>query len=230
MDYYQMLGVERDASDEAIRKAYKRAASKVHPDKEGGSHEAFLELKKAFDTLTDPILRQAYDLGCPGASLQLEVLEAQKEVATLFVTIANRVSSNGNFRGHINLIQEMKEFIESGMLAIGPQLRDPPAVAKALRKVHRRLKKNGGPKSFLHDALNEQRKNNWLHYRELQGNRRHLHLMLTLVESYEYEVDKTPVPGWGSSGLGGHVSGSSTYPAAGASGTRTGRTSGYGKF
>ena len=56
-DYYEVLGVARDASDEDLKKAYRRAAMKHHPDRNPGdkaSEEAFKECKEAYETLSDP--------------------------------------------------------------------------------------------------------------------------------------------------------------------------------
>ena len=51
--YHDILGVSADASDDEIKKAYKRAASKHHPDK-GGDEEKFKEVREAYDRLTNP--------------------------------------------------------------------------------------------------------------------------------------------------------------------------------
>jgi curved DNA-binding protein len=62
-DYYAILGVERGASDEAIKKAYRRLAHKYHPDvsKEADGEERFKEVAEAYQTLKDPQKRAAYD-------------------------------------------------------------------------------------------------------------------------------------------------------------------------
>src|SRR5437879_3452675 len=65
-DYYQVLGVNRDASDEEIKKAYRKLAMKHHPDRntEGNhkeSEEKFKEAKEAYEILWDPKKRGAYD-------------------------------------------------------------------------------------------------------------------------------------------------------------------------
>ena len=62
-DYYTTLGVNRDASDEDIKKAYRKLAMKHHPDRnpDKGSEEKFKEAKEAYEILTDPRKRQAYD-------------------------------------------------------------------------------------------------------------------------------------------------------------------------
>lgn len=62
-DYYQTLGVARDASAEDIKKAYRRLARKYHPDvsKEPGAEERFKEVAEAYEVLRDPEKRAAYD-------------------------------------------------------------------------------------------------------------------------------------------------------------------------
>src|SRR5712692_8012636 len=63
-DYYQVLGVPRDASDKDIRAAYRRLARKYHPDLNPGDRGAegrFKELQGAYDVLSDPEKRKKYD-------------------------------------------------------------------------------------------------------------------------------------------------------------------------
>ncbi|KAI0034195.1 hypothetical protein K488DRAFT_77357 [Vararia minispora EC-137] len=63
-DYYKLLGVGRDASEDEIKKAYKRMALKWHPDRNQGSEEAskkFKEISEAFEVLSDKQKRTIYD-------------------------------------------------------------------------------------------------------------------------------------------------------------------------
>src|SRR5690349_24693419 len=63
-DFYSTLGVERGASDDDIKKAYRKLAMQYHPDRNGGAKEAeerFKEITEAYDVLRDPQKRAAYD-------------------------------------------------------------------------------------------------------------------------------------------------------------------------
>jgi curved DNA-binding protein len=62
-DYYKILDVPRDASDDAIKKAYRRLARKYHPDvsKEANAKERFQDVSEAYETLKDKQKRAAYD-------------------------------------------------------------------------------------------------------------------------------------------------------------------------
>src|SRR3954463_5164532 len=64
-DYYKVLGVDRKASQEEIKKAYRKLARKYHPDtnKEAGAEDRFKQISEAYDTLSDPDKRKKYDRG-----------------------------------------------------------------------------------------------------------------------------------------------------------------------
>jgi molecular chaperone DnaJ len=64
-DYYKVLGVERKASQEDIKKAYRKLARQYHPDtnQDPGAEERFKEISEAYDVLGDPEKRKGYDRG-----------------------------------------------------------------------------------------------------------------------------------------------------------------------
>ncbi len=71
-DYYEVLGVAKDASADEIKKAFRRKAVELHPDKQGGDEAKFKEVNEAYEVLKDQSKRQRYDqfghAGVGGAS------------------------------------------------------------------------------------------------------------------------------------------------------------------
>lgn len=71
-DYYETLGVSKDASADEIKKAFRRKAIELHPDKQGGDEARFKEINEAYEILKDSSKRQRYDqfghAGVGGAS------------------------------------------------------------------------------------------------------------------------------------------------------------------
>jgi len=62
MDYYSTLGVGKNATDDDIKKAYRKLAMKHHPDR-GGDESTFKKISEAYDVLSDPQKKQIVDLG-----------------------------------------------------------------------------------------------------------------------------------------------------------------------
>lgn len=60
-DYYEVLGVSKSASDDELKKAFRKAAVQHHPDKEGGDETRFKEINEAYEVLKDKQKRQRYD-------------------------------------------------------------------------------------------------------------------------------------------------------------------------
>src|SRR5947199_8560104 len=63
-DYYEVLGVDRDATDEEVKRSYRKLAVKFHPDKnpdDPHAEEKIKQLGEAYDVLIEPDKRAAYD-------------------------------------------------------------------------------------------------------------------------------------------------------------------------
>src|SRR5882672_8202459 len=60
-DYYQILGVGKAASEDDVKKAFRKLAQKYHPDKKGGDEAKFKEISEAYTVLSDKKRRAEYD-------------------------------------------------------------------------------------------------------------------------------------------------------------------------
>ena len=60
-DYYKVLGVDKNASKDDIKKAFRRLAHKYHPDKKGGDEKKFKEINEAYQVLSNDQKRSQYD-------------------------------------------------------------------------------------------------------------------------------------------------------------------------
>ncbi|CAG8722029.1 12689_t:CDS:2, partial [Cetraspora pellucida] len=81
-DYYKILGIPKDASENEIKKAYRKAALQHHPDKNCGDSEAevkFKEIGEAYAILSDPVKKQRYDSGAdldsPGCGMDFDTVD-----------------------------------------------------------------------------------------------------------------------------------------------------------
>lgn len=61
MDYYNILGVNKNSNPDEIKKAYRKLAMENHPDRTGGDDSKFKQINEAYDTLKDPQKKAAYD-------------------------------------------------------------------------------------------------------------------------------------------------------------------------
>ena len=81
-DFYEVLGVERGASEADLKKAYRRLAMKYHPDRNPGDKEAedkFKEANEAYEVLSDASKRAAYDqYGHAGVTTRTAILATRK--------------------------------------------------------------------------------------------------------------------------------------------------------
>jgi molecular chaperone DnaJ len=101
-DYYDVLGVQRTASDVEIKRAFRNQARKYHPDvnKEPDAEERFKEINEAYEVLSDASKRSAYDrYGHAGQSAAFEGFSDLGGFADIFETFFGGGTRRGTHRG-----------------------------------------------------------------------------------------------------------------------------------
>ncbi|KDP36478.1 hypothetical protein JCGZ_08608 [Jatropha curcas] len=118
--YYEILGISKNASQDDLKKAYRKAAIKNHPDK-GGDPEKFKELAQAYEVLSDPERREIYDQygedalkegmgGGGGGMIHLTFSNLSLVAAHLVVVVATGVE------GEVVKPDQFKAINDEGML------------------------------------------------------------------------------------------------------------------
>jgi len=97
-DYYEVLGVAKNAAEDEIKKAYRKLAMKHHPDRNQGdeakkAEEKFKEAKEAYEMLTDPQKRAAYDSTATPASTRAWAAAARVPRASVALPKRSATSS-----------------------------------------------------------------------------------------------------------------------------------------
>ena len=94
-DYYEILGVQRNSSDDDIKKAYRKLAMKYHPDRNKGDKSAeakFKEINEAYETLKDPDMVMKHTKTHPAeADLIPEQVEAFRAAVSISISAMNRL-------------------------------------------------------------------------------------------------------------------------------------------
>ena len=102
-DYYEVLGVDRNASEDEIKVAYRKLAIKYHPDLNPGNKEAeekFKEAAEAYEVLHDPQKRQQYDqFGFNGPQGFSDFGGGGMNIDNIFSMFGNIFGGHGGFGG-----------------------------------------------------------------------------------------------------------------------------------
>ena len=116
MNHYETLGVEPNASQDELQKAYRRAAMKAHPDREGGSTEAFQQVEAAGRVLLDAVRRKAYDEAGYCESDSTASLPERVELMLLDVMAKTAESKQSFVRGIRECRKQFKSLAQANSL------------------------------------------------------------------------------------------------------------------
>ncbi len=138
-DLYETLGVDRKATKETIKAAYRKRAMDTHPDR-GGSEDEFALVSKAYRVLSDPSMRGRYDKGEPvDGTISRESFLEQEAMNVLLATLNALMSQFISNPDRFDIIGQAKnDIIEKRRRCIddsGKVSRDLSKIKKAISKV-----------------------------------------------------------------------------------------------
>lgn len=139
MNLYDTLGVAPDATDEEIKKAYKKEANKTHPDKEGGDHNRFVAVNKSYQILSDKKSRAEYDrTGDPEPERKpTREVQAMQEIIKIVFTLVDRSDDLDN----LDMINEVKSVIRQAKNQNINTQRGLKKDTKKYRKLYKKMSK-----------------------------------------------------------------------------------------
>lgn len=189
MSLYEILGLSSECSKEEIKKAFRELSKTHHPDK-GGKEEDFKKIAKAYEVLSDPKKREAYDNGGDYESIESVQDKARN---LLFGFIDAGINSFGFVPDHSDLIGEIEGKINESYRKNQNQLEQAKKDIRFYEDTKKRVKKGDMILTFLDNQISG------LNHRisSMEEHKEVLQLCLKLAGEweYEYEEDTEPIGG-----------------------------------
>jgi len=196
-DYYKTLGVEKDATPEDIKKAYRKEANEHHPDKNDGQEsETFTDLVEAYECLGNGAKRHAYDNGSYTNRTESLEKKANRLVAESFVKGLGAMSEDD--AKYKNVVEFMKEQLTGIILNIKNELITQEGNKRKFIIARDRIT---GKTSMLYDVATVNINQFTLLISDGQDELAAFECALLLADDYEYKVDARETPTYGSGSL-----------------------------
>ena len=146
-DLYQALGVARDAKPGDIRKAYRQAAKRAHPDG-GGSVESFALVRTAVEVLSDDERRKQYDETGQFGDKPVDNRESLAMTVAMNAVdaVLGQILKRGGDPAHYDVVADAKKHLDGVLAEIAQKIANTHAEAKAIQRLAKRFKaKKGRP-------------------------------------------------------------------------------------
>lgn len=193
IDLYKILGVSKDADEAEIRKAYRRKAQQLHPDRDGGNHDAFQRLQLAYDVLTSPERKARYD--ATGETDQVDNDSAvRSEIVGLWAAVLKHVQDAGGELKHQNMVSMMLDTLQNTRKQFEKVRKENEDKANTYRGAAKRFHRKDEGINYLSlsleaEAAKYDQKNAAIDERLIMFDR-----IREEIERYEFEFEPLPTP------------------------------------
>lgn len=183
MSLYEDLGVPKDADRAAIKRAYRKKAQKLHPDRDGGDKEKFFAVQKAYDVLYDDARRAHYDAhGTDGQTDRHGDLV--RRLAALFMHFVETADVD-----HADIVALMRQALLDGKSTTQQGLKQQEAKITKYERTKKRLTKKGAGDNLLVQMLDGQISNVRRSIELGKAEFTNVDDMLKMLVDYQYTTD-----------------------------------------
>lgn len=183
---YEELEIATTATAKEIKAAYRKRSMTTHPDREGGSEEVFKKVKFAYEVLSDPMRREAYDTGRNYKNQPGLREKAIPEFQALFAQVIQQIDIK-----YGNVIKVMRSSIENKIRELGRAEGNINKQIERNKELASRISVKEGENLFVGmlEANNKQLQDQLNHLMDallLFG------FMISMLDDYEYEAEQMP--------------------------------------
>jgi len=193
-DYYEILGIERTATDAEIRDAYRKIAQSVHPDKGGGVDE-FQAISTAYRTLIDPERRARYDRGDENASgpkPQSPEQKARERLAMLFQQTVLAMKEGQD------IVKIMRESLIAGRMKMQADIGKAEMATANIERVRGKMHYKGDDDGNVFEGImNQLHDSNTRQINQLSHEIDIMDMTIEMLDNYEFEVEQIAHSGVG---------------------------------
>ena len=192
---YDTLGLHRDAPISEVRKAYRRAAKKAHPDT-GGSREKFSIVKTAYDVLSDPDRRKEYDeTGKFGEKVVEDKARKAMELACATVEEVINAIGERNNPFSFDVIGDASRHLNEKKRQHEQQLLAFERIIKCRRGFSKRFSAKKGKENIISLMMDNTTRDREKQMDALRINIEVAEMAIAIINDHRFEVDGGPV-GW----------------------------------
>lgn len=186
LDPYKVLGVAKNADHEQLKKAYRKAAKRCHPDS-GGSREEFHKMQQAYLVLSNPEKRAEYDETG-------DVKEDQGKSDPIYKVLAELVAIilDKNIGLHVDYTAVMRNLLRGKIQKMKDLQAEFEGELKKIRKIRQKLTHNGKGEDVIGTILSALERDEEEGLAEMKEEILHHERALTVVRDYQFIVDEAP--------------------------------------